>query len=74
MSEERDDQPDLNMKIEDFLAHGSSEADHVILLKTWMMMGAEYMARAAGRQYTLDSLENLHGFIREVQPAKAWKP
>lgn len=68
------DVPPLNRMIEDHLAVGGSEADHATLLKQWMMLGAEYLARAAGRTYALDSLENLRRFIRDAQPSDPWKP
>lgn len=73
-SDGADDSPVLNRMIEDYLAHGGSEADHAMLLKAWMHLGAEYMARATGRRYTMDSLENLREVVRTAQPATPWKP
>lgn len=69
------DQPILNRMIEDYLAISTgSEADHAELLKLWIRIGTEYMARAAGRQYTMDSLENMRRFVREARPGRPWKP
>lgn len=66
--------PVLNVMIEDYLAHGSSEAEHVEMLKAWMILGAEYMARTAGRQYAIDSIDNLRRFVRDAEPVRPWRP
>lgn len=69
------DQPVLNQMIEDYLAiSDGGEGEHATLLKQWMMIGTEYMARAAGRQYTMDSLDNLRRFVRDARPGRPWKP
>jgi hypothetical protein len=66
--------PVLNVMIEDYLAHGETELDHAAMLHAWVLLGVEYLARAAGRQFTLNSLDNTRRFVRDAQPAKAWKP
>lgn len=72
---EADDGPSvLAVLMEDYLARGQSEADHAILLKHWILAGAEHMARAAGRQYTMDSVEHVRRFIRDARPGNPWKP
>lgn len=68
------DQPLANRMLEDYLAHGATEADHSIMLSALITLSAEYMARAAGRRYTIDSLANTTRFIKEARPSRPWKP
>jgi hypothetical protein len=68
-----DDVPVLNRLIEDYLAHGESEGDHAGMLSAWFRLGAEYMARAAGRKYAMDALEATWRFVRDAQPSKPWR-
>lgn len=71
-----DDEPGvLNIMIEDYLANSDGgTGDHAMMLSAWLQLGAEYLARAAGRQYALDATDNLRRFVRDAQPAKPWKP
>lgn len=66
--------PVLNTMIEDYLANGGSEEEHKMLLSAWLRLGAEYLARAAGRNETRAQLEGLSRIIRDAQPAGPWKP
>lgn len=66
--------PKLDIMIEDWLAIGGSEEQHAFLLRLWVLRGAEYMARSFGRQFTLDSLDNVIRSIRDIDPATPWKP
>jgi hypothetical protein len=74
MAELSKEQPILNQMIEDFLARGETEGDHAMMLAAWLTLGAEYMARLAGRKYALHSIDNLRAFITEADPVKPWKP
>lgn len=70
-----DEAPVLNAMIEDFLAHGGgAEADDALLLKAWLLIGAEYLARATGRRATLAAVDGLRRFVRDAQPARPWRP
>lgn len=69
-----DDAPVLNIMLEDYLAHGATEADHELLLRAWLVLGAEAMARTCGRGRAINHLHGLSEFIRDAQPARPWRP
>ncbi len=66
--------PVLNGMMEDYLAHSTGTAhDHTLMLRVWVQIGVEYMARVAGRRRTIALLEGLTEFVRTAQPVKPWR-
>lgn len=67
------EQPPLNAAIEDILARcGYEPAGRVLALQAWIMLGAEYMAREAGRSACLEFLHAERSRIREADPTSPW--
>lgn len=69
------EQAPMNAAMEDLIARagGTSHEDDAKLFHAWLMLGAEYMARAVGRRWTMDTLMQVRGFIRDAEPATPWK-
>lgn len=66
--------PILNTMIEDYLAHGATQAAHGEMLMVWHLMGAEYLARAVGRQQAVDTIRRVADFIATAEPNSPWAP
>ncbi len=57
------EQPLLDTLLEDFMAQGSTAGDHAMLIRCWLLAGAQMMARTGGKRYALDSLANVGQII-----------
>ena len=68
----KNDQAPINTAIEDALAHASEESERVLVLRAWIMLGAEYLAREAGRSACMDFLHGERSRIRDAEPTKDW--
>lgn len=67
------EQPPMNAAIENILARcGYDPEGRALALQAWIMLGAEYMAREAGRSACLDFLHAERSRIREAEPTQPW--
>jgi len=68
-----DDQPPLNAALEDYLAMATTVEDEDQLLRVWLFIGTERLARCSGRSATIDALSGLITLTRTVNPTTPWK-
>ena len=67
------DEPPMNKALNDVLAMGGMDREsQVETLRAWLMLGAERLAREAGRGKARDQIRNLDGFLRDADPVRPW--
>lgn len=68
-----DDEPPMNAAMEDCLAMAGLDAEsRIAMIATWVQLGAEYLAREAGRSRAREIIQNTDRFVRDAQPSRPW--
>lgn len=65
-------EPPMNKAIEDILAMASDNGDRVDLIRTFIHLLVEYMAREGGRKATKNYLQDEALWVQRAAPSKGW--